>query len=540
MSFVKGQSAIEYFTIVGIGLLIATPFIVLVQDDVISLQTDSADARFSASLDEMENAVERADALGEPASTSFTLNVPGGIESSTIESDFVVFTQNRSGQASNITRRMETDIVGNLPRERGSYPGTATARENYVEISFDGLEGLELPDFDIISVSDNRPVTEGDNVNVDYTVENIGDVSDTQDIVLQVEGVQEDVDSDVSLNSGSSTSDSLIWSTSSGDAGSTYSYTLYTENDSVSGTVSVGSLSGPTASASVNDSNPDAGQTVQFDASSSTEGDGSITSYDWDVDEDGSYEKSGPTVTHSYGAGGSRSVELNITDSNGLSDTDTLAVDVADSTGSSFTLLTTENYVFTGSKVVVDLDNDFSQSVDNITIVEMHGADGSDSSDYNGGSGGFIANASADVSSYSQLSIWVGETTGDETAGWGRSNGGSGGFSFGPPGGGGGSTEIWTDSESQLVAAADAGAGGSLDGTDRGDGGGGGARGGAGASGGSPAGGVGFGGDATIAGAGGDGGQELGLASLDSGGVMTDGGSKAGSGEIVIEYYTQN
>lgn len=133
----KGQSAIEYFTIVGIGLLIATPFIVLVQEDVISLQTDSADARFSASLDEMENAVERADALGEPASTSFTLNVPGGVESSTITSDFVVFTQNRSGQASNITRRMDANISGSLPAEEGSYQGNAEAWNGQVNISFE-------------------------------------------------------------------------------------------------------------------------------------------------------------------------------------------------------------------------------------------------------------------------------------------------------------------------------------------------------------------------------------------------------------------
>ena len=137
MSFVKGQSAIEYFTIVGIGLLIASPFVVLVQQDVISLQTDSADARFSSSLDDMQNAVERADALGEPATTSFTLNVPTGIESSGIESDFVVFTQNRSGQPSNIARRMDTDINGSLPVERGSYSGQAEAWEDQVNISFE-------------------------------------------------------------------------------------------------------------------------------------------------------------------------------------------------------------------------------------------------------------------------------------------------------------------------------------------------------------------------------------------------------------------
>jgi hypothetical protein len=97
-------------------------------------------------------------------------------------------------------------------------------------------------DFQLSGVSDNGPVTEGETVNVDYTVSNDGGDAGTQDVVLQVDGAQEGVDSSVSLSSGGSSSGALSWSTSSGDAGS-YSYTVSTENDSVSGTVDVNSLS---------------------------------------------------------------------------------------------------------------------------------------------------------------------------------------------------------------------------------------------------------------------------------------------------------
>ena len=182
-------------------------------------------------------------------------------------------------------------------------------------------------DFQLSGVSDNGPVTEGDTVNVDYTVSNNGGVSGSQDIVLDVDGAQEDVDSSVSLSSGGSSSGTLSWSTSSGDAGS-YSYTVSTENDSVSGTVDVNSLNGPTASASKNVSHPEVGETVEFDASGSTQGDGSITGYSWDVNGDGSYEKSGEVVTHSYGSSGIKNVELNVTDDNGLNNIDSLSVDV--------------------------------------------------------------------------------------------------------------------------------------------------------------------------------------------------------------------
>ena len=85
---------------------------------------------------------------------------------------------------------------------------------------------------------------------------------------------------------------------------------------------------GPTASASDNVSSPETGQIIEFDGSSSTSGDASISSYDWDVDGDGDYEKSGETVTHSYSSAGTKDVELNVTDSNNLYDSDSLTVDV--------------------------------------------------------------------------------------------------------------------------------------------------------------------------------------------------------------------
>lgn len=209
-------------------------------------------------------------------------------------------------------------------------------------------------------------------------------------------------------------------------------------------------------------------------------------------------------------------------------------------------LLTTETYTYTGSKETVDLDNDFSKPVEEITIVEMHGANGS-SAVAKGGSGGFIANATADVSSYNTLEIWVGETTGNNTGGWGRSAGGksadgtSSECSGDEGGGGGGSTEIVAGSD--LVAAADAGGGaGELcDGTG-GVAGGGGARGGSGGTAvyiqGEDAEGTGNGGEGGAdASDGSDGGQELGIASLDSDGQTNTGGSDNGSGEITIEYY---
>lgn len=232
----------------------------------------------------------------------------------------------------------------------------------------------------------------------------------------------------------------------------------------------------------------------------------------------------------------------------------------------SLSLMQTVNYTYDSSGDVqvnettagssgyqVDLKNDFSREVENITIVEMHGAKGGNGTenpdspnDYTiGGRGGLIKNASANVSNKDSLTIWVGEQGTSQLGGWGNVTGGDAYAEA--AGGGGGSTEIWTGSGSELVASVGGGGGGG--GYDsRYDaylGGGGGAKGGLGGTGdpygGSDASGTGTGGDGGDAGTAGvdkgeSGGTELGIASVADDGVRINGGSE-GNGWILIEYY---
>jgi PKD repeat protein len=69
----------------------------------------------------------------------------------------------------------------------------------------------------------------------------------------------------------------------------------------------------PIASFTYSPPSPNAGDLVSFDASGSTD-DGTIVSYEWDFEDDGSFDATGVTATHTYSTAGTNTVRLKVTD----------------------------------------------------------------------------------------------------------------------------------------------------------------------------------------------------------------------------------
>ncbi len=179
--------------------------------------------------------------------------------------------------------------------------------------------------FDVSVTGNNSPVTEEEAFNVNYTVENTGDLSGTQYVNLTVNSIQEDSES-VSLNSSELFSGNLSWTTEVGDSGTKMPYKVSSSNSTVSGNLTVNAASGPTAAASSNTSKASVNDTIAFDGSSSTEGDSTISSYFWSFD-DGS-TGTGETINHEFTSSGNYTVNLEVEDNNGLTDSDTVDVEV--------------------------------------------------------------------------------------------------------------------------------------------------------------------------------------------------------------------
>ena len=89
----------------------------------------------------------------------------------------------------------------------------------------------------------------------------------------------------------------------------------------------------PTASFDYSPSSPKAGEPVSFDASASSDPDGTIVSYGWDLDGDGAYDDAtGVATTKSFASAGVYTIGLEVTDDDGLtgSTTRTITVEISD------------------------------------------------------------------------------------------------------------------------------------------------------------------------------------------------------------------
>jgi hypothetical protein len=158
----------------------------------------------------------------ESGSQTVTLDVPGlGQASETVA---------LSGGDSTT----ETFSVSTATGDAGDYTATVASDDSSASTSVTVTEGAS---FEVTISGTNSPVGEGDTLSVDAQIENTGDEGGTQAVTLDVAGLGQD-STDVTLDGGDSTTETLSVATGSGDAGS-YTATVASDDDSDSVGVTV-------------------------------------------------------------------------------------------------------------------------------------------------------------------------------------------------------------------------------------------------------------------------------------------------------------
>ncbi|MFP3953129.1 MAG: PKD domain-containing protein [Candidatus Acetothermia bacterium] len=172
-----------------------------------------------------------------------------------------------------------------------SFSANPNSGEAPLEVSFDASSSND-PDGSIVGYSWHfGDGSEGNGTTIEHTYNEAGDY--TVDLIIADDGGKSDsTTSTIEVSSGNNPS-----------------------NDS------------PTASFTANSTSGEAPLEVSFDASRSSDPDGSIESYDWDFD-DGS-TGSGETGTYTYDSEGDYTVELTVTDNDGATDSTTETINVS-------------------------------------------------------------------------------------------------------------------------------------------------------------------------------------------------------------------
>jgi PKD repeat protein len=100
----------------------------------------------------------------------------------------------------------------------------------------------------------------------------------------------------------------------------------------------------PTADFSVAPATPAADESVTFDAAESSDADGTVESYEWDFDGDGTVDATGETVSTSYASTGNRTVVLTVVDDDGAADIQSRTVVVESGGSTSTASVTTDRW----------------------------------------------------------------------------------------------------------------------------------------------------------------------------------------------------
>ncbi|MDS0258047.1 PKD domain-containing protein [Haloarcula sp. S1CR25-12] len=113
------------------------------------------------------------------------------------------------------------------------------------------------------------------------------------------------------------------------DSGGTYYFAVSGHNGATNSyDIDITANSPPAPDATANLSTAGLGEPVTFDASGSTDPDGTIESYEWDVDGDGEVEVTDATNDYSYDRTGTYEATLTVTDDDGKTATDTVTISV--------------------------------------------------------------------------------------------------------------------------------------------------------------------------------------------------------------------
>jgi hypothetical protein len=138
----KGQSSIELVMVIGMAMVLASPFIITSQDAVLDLETGSDLLRVESSLDKIESSVNYVSRYSEPTKTTFRVDIPSNMENVYLrdfsDSSAIIFEVRQRGDLTNRSRLFDREVVlqnASYLEQQGKPEVTVQRWEDQINIS---------------------------------------------------------------------------------------------------------------------------------------------------------------------------------------------------------------------------------------------------------------------------------------------------------------------------------------------------------------------------------------------------------------------
>ena len=138
----KGQSSIELVMVIGMAMVLASPFIITSQDAVLDLETGSDLLRVESSLDKIESSVNYVSRYSKPTKTTFRVDIPSNMENVYLrdfsDSSAIIFEVRQRGDLTNRSRLFNREVAlqnASYLEQQGKPEVTVQRWEDQINIS---------------------------------------------------------------------------------------------------------------------------------------------------------------------------------------------------------------------------------------------------------------------------------------------------------------------------------------------------------------------------------------------------------------------
>lgn len=131
----KAQAAMEYLTIVAVGLIIITPMIIYLNDMYLAYSDENKISLAKITVNKISDSANWVFSQGSPAKVTIEIFIPEGVESISFTNNTVNFAVRTKSGIVDVYDTTIMPIYGTLNPKSGYYFISLVAYDNYVNIS---------------------------------------------------------------------------------------------------------------------------------------------------------------------------------------------------------------------------------------------------------------------------------------------------------------------------------------------------------------------------------------------------------------------